>query len=74
MNGIAKIDKGIPVPIHGNQKKWPFPQMEVGDSFAAPLASRGALSAAYKKFPGRKFIGRKVQENGEAVIRVWRVE
>ena len=56
-----KIDKNIPLPA-----RWPFKQMEVGDSFALPPSvPRTTLSIAamrYGKKHNVKFITRKINE------------
>lgn len=70
------IEKGVPTPPprhHGSGTiKYPFHEMEVGDSFHAPAeeAKRARLAATgWGKRNGRKFVGRK---NGDG-IRIWRI-
>lgn len=74
-----KIDKGVPLPgarsING---KYPLAKMEVGDSFAVPCAAgnQATLRRAVSAWCARhsvKMAARAVMENGERVIRVWRV-
>lgn len=82
-----KIEKDVPLPgpYVGAPRKYPFPDMEVGDSFAVPLegesSSRGMDTAADKlrcaalnhgRRYGGKFVVRTVRE--ENVARCWRVE
>ena len=88
-NPMFMIETGIEMPPRvytgagGAAKKYPFPEMEVGDSFYFPakgnskVAKRRAVgrmtaSAAgwSKKLPGRKWSVRTV----EGGVRVWRVE
>jgi hypothetical protein len=67
-----KIIKGGPLPTPYGQK-YPWPDMDVGDSFEAPAISRGTISSAAtldgRKY-GRKWSIRKIDEN---TIRVWRI-
>lgn len=83
---MIEIDKDIPVPplTEGRPRKYPFPDMGVGDSFAVPLAGemrngedhaafklRSAV-AQYARRHGGKFTVRTDREAG--VARCWRVE
>jgi len=39
MNSEFKIEKGVPIPRkRGEKSKYPFFEMEVGDSFVVPVA------------------------------------
>lgn len=64
------IDKGIPVP-----RKYPFDQMEVGDSFAVPPDThRTTVSIAalrYGRKHGMRFVTRTMPDR---TLRCWRVE
>ena len=70
-----KIDKNIPMPAikHGNAK-YPFDEMEVGDSILVKgvAAARSCKQAAYKygKQNGKKFAARAAA-NG---ARIWRTQ
>lgn len=67
-----KIEKGIPMPEkRGAPRKYPFPDMEIGDSFEALIEPDALRAAAYKfqKRYGGQFKVRK-HENG---ARAWRV-
>lgn len=75
-----KIESGIPLPGdcgRGRPRKYPFPDMEVGDSFFCEGShSRTVQFKAYKaaqeyahRNPPMKFSGRLV----EGGIRIWRV-
>jgi hypothetical protein len=68
---MIKIEKNIPFPIN----KYPWREMELGDSFAVPLNSpaTSALSNVNKRY-GIKFASRTVVENGARVKRIWRIE
>lgn len=87
---IIEIEKNIPIPPK-NRKLWkspedynrfPFSEMETGDSFFVPITDYEEylrLSKAingqmhyYGKLLGRKYSMRKIKEqNG---IRVWRIK
>ena len=64
-----KIDKNIPLP-----KKYPFAQMEVGDSFAVPpKVKRSAVTVAAKRYGvehGMKFTVRQMPDK---TFRCWRL-
>lgn len=65
-----KIDKDVPLP--DSYKKWPFPEMEVGDSFwitSSHVKSVRTCAHVYGKKTGKKFTVRKTG-NG---YRCWRL-
>ncbi|MXO67764.1 hypothetical protein GRI72_02815 [Altererythrobacter marinus] len=73
-----KIEKGIEMPAsHRAMRRYPFADMEVGDSFAVPVNDgeddMTVRSAAwdYGRRHGMKFTGRLLRDEG--VLRVWRV-
>jgi hypothetical protein len=81
-----QIDKDVPMPppTDGRPRKYPFPDMAPGDSFAVPLAGemrdgedhavlklRSAVTQHTRRHGG-KFTVRTDREAGEA--RCWRVE
>jgi len=73
-----KIEKGVPLPASGagRPSKYPWGDMEVGDSFfaeAKPESMHTQAAFAGRKY-GRRFTTRKRTENGVAGVRVWRVE
>jgi hypothetical protein len=68
-----KIEQGIAIPFAG-KRKYPFPSMNVGDSFFVEAdfktqASIRSNSSFYGKRHGVKMVAR-VEGNG---IRVWRI-
>ena len=69
-----EIEKNIPVPQSTRARKWPFLDMEVGDSiyFAGEevngRAYRAAASTGMRH--NRKYISRR-EDNG---LRIWRKE
>ena len=75
-----KIDKNVPCPPQqrrgGRPFKYPFPELEVGDSFfvakktTATFAS--TVSSARKRL-GITLVTRTVEEDGVSGVRVWRV-
>ena len=83
-----EITNAVPLPEPnkgGRRRIYPFPDMEVGDSFAVPLsgdkhlkggdmtANRVGLAARrFGRLTGRKFTIRTVREEG--VVRCWRIE
>jgi hypothetical protein len=84
---MIKIDKDIPTPrpAEGRPRKYPFPDMVVGDSFAVPLAGKDTLKSEdlaavrlrasairYTRVHGGKFTVRTDREAG--VARCWRTE
>jgi hypothetical protein len=69
---IAAIEKGIPVPTDARRAKWPWKDMDVGDSFLMPDAKQKNVqpmtSIAGSRL-NRRFIARQV----DGGVRVWRV-
>jgi hypothetical protein len=88
MSGLPPIEKGVPIPppsTGGRKRKYPFDEMEVGDSFTLPLSGEigpgGSdrvvclLSCAgnrRRKTHGQAFRVRTEREQG--VARCWRVK
>lgn len=79
-----KIEKGVPMPVFPDGRtrryetkaggEYPFPQMEVGDSFVVPIDRKGAVGVAcnsYKKKHGKQFTTRKTEDGN--FVRVWRI-
>lgn len=78
-----QIEKNIPLPPRaydkaGRNARYPFPDMEIGDSFILKLsadpkkAKRGAISCLmsyHARKRGAKYAGRRLPEG----LRVWRV-
>ena len=72
---MFKIEKDVALPKHARTSKYPFADMEIGDSFAAPNSTRqGLYTAAYNwakaEGAGKKFI---VREEGKGA-RIWRTK
>lgn len=70
---MIRIEKNIPVPARGARaSKYPFADMVVGDSFAAPVKPMSLYQSANKwgKANDAKFV---VRPEGDG-CRVWRTE
>ena len=68
-----KIDKGIPLP----NGRYPFADLDVGESFFVPNANANSVSSTASRLGkalGAAFVCRRVKENGVPGMRVWRVE
>jgi len=79
---MIKMDKGVPIPKR-RKSKYPILDMFVGDSFAVPVPEgrnprrvQSSINTACNKIKtdGEKFTTRSLVEDGERVIRCWRVE
>jgi len=71
---MFEIEKGIPVPATLPRSKYPFGQMEVGDSFACSASQNARVRVAahkYGKDHGLVFTARKI---GDDSYRVWRIK
>ena len=75
---VGEIEKGVPVPDTVKTRRYPFEEMEPGDSFFIETKDRGgarnsAMSCACRfgkdQNPKRTFCGRQV----DGGVRVWRV-
>jgi len=71
-----KIEKGVPVPLkkgRNRSSKYPFKDMEIGDSFHVVGMKRGALGSRAvfyrKEHPGWDFTVRTV----DGGTRIWRI-
>lgn len=74
---MLPIDRAIPVPEHNRRsaKKYPFEQMEIGDSFLVPLAADKSPSGIYSSIAQAK---KRLSINltsarVEGGLRVWRI-
>ncbi len=79
---VPKVDKGIPYPlIYSTRKpkgsKYPFKDMEIGDSFFLPnhyqdfAGLRSSIMTAANRFGIKVTISYNAEEGG---IRTWRVK
>ena len=73
---MIKIDKGKPIPSHGAAvQKYPWDDMEIGDSFFLPGVTRNTLSSAAasaERRQGRKYSVRTLTEGCVKGVRCWR--
>ena len=68
-----KIEKGIPITPRksaGRKSKYPWGEMEVGDSFFVPGAKTAPIRPQKLHEAGMKFTSRSV----EGGFRIWRTE
>ena len=66
---MYQIEKDVPMPRRG---KYPFSEMEIGDSFSVPAEDRLRLASSASRASARlgcKFVTRK-QKDGS--VRCWR--
>lgn len=68
------IEKGIPLPSRQIPKKYPFGEMEVGDSFFVSDVSVGLLHAHARRYAPWRYTCRTVVEGDVKGVRVWRIE
>lgn len=67
-----KIEKGIQIPSLGRPVIYPFHEMEINDSFFAPMRSYGSVKTSASNYARKhavKFSLRKV----DGGVRVWRI-
>ena len=73
-----KIEKGVPLPAARKARRYPFPEMEPGDSFAVTLDAASQkkerdrierAASTYGRRHGKKFATRLMGDT----VRVWRV-
>jgi hypothetical protein len=82
MTAAFEVEKGVPIPKQRARReggtKYPFAEMEVGDSFAVGFVSEKVLTAirqasvrfVKERHPDRKFSFRKLEDGS---YRCWRV-
>lgn len=71
------IEKDVPLPEKNVRWKYPFDQMEVGDSFFVVNKDTTQMSALCKragKRLGARFVTAKAERGDESGVRVWRME
>jgi len=72
-----KIDKNVPLSRSSSgTPKYPWSDMQVGDSFFIPQISqrtRGGLYTCAQRAAAIKITVRSVTENGVEGVRVWRI-
>ena len=74
---MIEIDKNVPLSRSLREtKKYPWADMQVGDSFFIPQISeitRGGLYTGAQRAARIKIATRRVTENGVEGVRVWRI-
>jgi hypothetical protein len=65
-----KIEKNVPIPTSNGrgQRKYPFSELEIGDSVVIPSKSRSA-AYSWAHLHSRRFVCKPVDAD---TIRVWR--
>jgi len=71
------IEKDVPLPQKNVRWKYPFDQLELGDSFFVANKDTTQMSAlckrAGKRYGGR-FVTSKAEKDDQTGVRVWRLE
>ena len=75
---MFKIDKDVPISQPTWGRKYPFNELQAGESFFVPLTEGHqqyirSLAWAYGKKHGVKFTCSTLTENGVRGMRVWRL-
>jgi len=67
---LPLIDKNIPLP-----QRWPFPDMQVGDSFIVPEGiKRVTVNVAAKRYGDKHKMRFTVRLTEDRKLRCWRTE
>lgn len=68
---MFKIEKGVPIPKPVRTSKYPFAQMDIGDSFCVEDAkiAKNIISNAIRTSRDKKFSSRKEGDH----YRIWRI-
>lgn len=78
-----KVDKNIPIPEDNPRNKYPYHELEIGDSFFIPNAVIGnpnntissSVAVTNTRMKGRKlFICRRRVAHSKPGWRVWRIK
>lgn len=73
MSAMAAIEKNIPIPEKFSvNRKYPFDEMEIGDSFVCENAHGITYAYTQGRRLGKKFVARRL-EAGSKHWRIWRV-
>lgn len=66
-----KIEKGIPAPA--KRGKYPFAEMEVGDSFLVPGAATSAEISSAVSYRKNRYQEQYICRSVDGGLRVWRI-
>ena len=74
MTDEIKIDRNMPIPAQARRSslKYPFADLDIGESFFVPGRTGAQLSGFISWNRPKKFATRTVIENGVKGVRVWR--
>lgn len=75
LNNMFTIEKNIPITKSSPGRKqgvskYPFAEMEIGDSFLVPREKENSVNCISRRFLDKKFSMRKV----EGGCRIWRIK
>ena len=79
---MRQIDKNVPIPKPAGPKhrggpwKYPWREMEIGDSFfvvGKTSSNVGLLSGVRKRYSKRKWTMRTLTEDSVCGVRIWRI-
>ena len=70
---MIQIDKNVAMPPKAGRKKYPFAEMEIGDSFFSPDLSIRNCGPYFTPHKPKKFAARTSTESGVKGVRVWRI-
>jgi hypothetical protein len=71
------IEKGVPLPEKHVRWKYPFEQLQAGESFFVANKDTTQMSALCKRAAkrlGHRFITAKATKGEQSGVRVWRME
>ncbi len=68
------VEKGIEIPSRNVDAKYPFRDMDVGDSFFTISTPQSYVSLHTRVLRPKKFSCRTVVENGIRGLRIWRIQ
>lgn len=71
---MYEIEKGVLAPAGSTKAKYPFSKMEIGDSFAVPLAERLKVRNAVGQYKCRTQGFNYVTKTDGDSLRIWRVK
>lgn len=71
---MLHVDKHVPAPTARNKQAFPFPRMEIGDSFVAPAKRKNSAYGRANQFkrthPGWNY---RSESQPDGTCRFWRI-